>query len=97
MNIKENVIVEYQIKDNIVRVIKDGYFSKKYGSSIRYLFQFQNSNNDISTTVKSSKTIIVDYNKTKEYYKTFTYKSLNMALKHFNKAVSALNNGINIK
>ena len=92
----EKIVVEYQIKDNIVRVIKDTYINRKWGTSIRYLFQFQNANNSAPTTVKSRKITFVDW-KTKESYKTFAYKSLNGALKHFNKAVSALNNGTNIR
>ena len=92
---RDKVIIEYQLKDNIVRVIKDVSFTKRYGLSIIYLFQFKNSNNDIYSTVKKSKTIRRNW-RTEVDYKTFTYKSLNMALKHFNKAVKALKEGTNI-
>ena len=92
----EKVIVEYQIKDNIVRVIKDVYINKRYGTSIRYLFQFKNVNNISPTYLQESKRRVEQYQVVTSS-KSSSHRTLGSALKHFNKAVSALNNGTNIK
>jgi hypothetical protein len=92
----ESVIVEYQIKDNIVRVVKDVYIDKGYRKSIRYLFQFQNINNFSPTYLQESNQTFKEY-KVVNNYKNVSFRTLGSALKHFNKAVSALNNGTNIK
>ena len=92
----ESVIVEYQIKDNIVRVVKDVYVNKKLNTSIRYLFQFQNINNISPTYLQESNQTFKEY-KVVNNYKNVSFRTLGNALKHFNKAVSALNNGTQIK
>ena len=92
----EKIVVEYQIKDNIVRVIKDTYINRKWGTSIRYLFQFQNANNSSPTYLQESKRRVEEY-KVVTSYKSSPHRTLRSALKHFNKAVSALNNGTNIR
>ena len=92
----EEIILEYQIRDNCIRIVKEHYINNKHKKNIRYIFQFKNSNNSDSTSPKTNKAVILNY-KYAVVQKTFMYKSLSPALKHFNKAVAALNNGTNIK
>jgi hypothetical protein len=74
----ENVVVEFQLDDNVVYVTRRDYLNKYHQRAIQYVFSF----GTLSGGGKSSNS---------------THKTLNGAMKKFNKAVDALKNGTNIK
>jgi hypothetical protein len=75
---EDKVIVEFQIRDNITRIIKKPAYPSKY----EYFVQFYNvqDNHQLLLLPEGKK-----------------FKTLNPALKLFNKQVMALTNGTNIK
>jgi hypothetical protein len=72
------VILEYSFDNNIVKIVKENYFTKTGRYKIDYCFVFTNSNTLNTTTLTRHKTV-------------------GGALKKFNKAVKAINEGTKIK
>lgn len=71
-------IVQYSFDNNIVKVVKENYFTETGKSKIDYCFVFTNTNTLNATTLTRHKTV-------------------GGALRKFNKAVKAINEGTKIK
>ena len=74
----ENVVVEFQLEDNVLYVTRRDYLNKNYKKVTEYIFSY----GTLSKGGKSSNS---------------THKTINAAMKKFNKAVDAIKNGTNIK
>ena len=74
--LNNKTLVEYSFNNNIVKVVKEIYYSKKLKTD--YCFIFTNTNT-INTTTHTR------------------YKTVGGAMKKFNKAVKAINEGTKIK
>jgi hypothetical protein len=78
MDTIENVVVEFQLDDNVVYVTRLDFINKSFKRETKYVFSY----GTLSGTRKTSQS---------------TYKSINGAMKKFNKAVDAIKNGTKIK
>jgi hypothetical protein len=73
-----NTVVQYTFNNNVVKVVKEKYFTDTGRQKIDYCFVFTNTNTLNITTLTRHKTVLG-------------------ALRKFNKAVKAINEGTKIK